>query len=212
MQDGQSLICPSGLERLASAQITLFMDNTLLRIMRLFTLLIAIGLLGNVYSGIASDATWKAFEQALPELSQQDAGKEPSSAVLSASLGQEPQSQESLHHKLGKHDAADREKVDGKVSLSHLSKLLRSEQGDQLYSAPGASQRCLSTAAPHDVAEPPYELAFEIAMPSAPVLSIGFAEQLPIEQYWTLKHPGAGLRLGGWKDANLRYRFSQQAA
>ncbi|QWL05015.1 hypothetical protein JV206_13725, partial [Shewanella indica] len=103
-------------------------------------------------------------------------------------------------------------KVDGKVSLSDLSKLLRSEQGDQLYSAPGARLRCLSMAAQQDVPEPPYELAFEIAMPPAPVLSIGFAEQLPIEQNWTLTHPGAGLRLGGWKDANLRYRFSQQAA
>lgn len=188
------------------------MDNTLLKIMRLFTLLIAIGLLGNVYSGIASDATWKAFEQALPELSQQDADKEPLSIASSTSVGQEPQSQESLQHKLGKHDAADREKVEGKVSLSHLSKLLRSEQGDQLYSAPGTRLRCLSMAAQQDVPEPPYELAFEIAMPPVPVLSIGFAEQLPIEQYWTLKHPGAGLRLGGWKDANLRYRFSQQAA
>ncbi|GGZ30259.1 hypothetical protein C8J23_11541 [Shewanella chilikensis] len=188
------------------------MDTLLLKIMRLFTLLIAIGLLGNVYSGIASDATWKAFEQALPELSQQDADKEPLSIASSTSVGQEPQAQESRHHKFGKHDASGRAEVEGKVSLSHLSKLLRSEQGDQLYSAPGASQRCLSTAAPHDVAEPPYELAFEIAMPPAPLLSIGFAEQLPIEQYWTLKHPGAGLRLGGWKDANLRYRFSQQAA
>ncbi len=188
------------------------MDTLLLKIMRLFTLLIAIGLLGNVYSGIASDATWKAFEQALPELSQQDADKEPLSIASSTSVGQEPQAQESRHHKFGKHDASGRAEVDGKVSLSHLSKLLRSEPGDQLYSAPGTRLRCLSMAAQQDVPEPPYELAFEIAMPPVPVLSIGFAEQLPIEQYWTLKHPGAGLRLGGWKDANLRYRFSQQAA
>lgn len=158
------------------------MKTHLLRFIRRLTLLVAIGLLVSVYSGVASNATWKAFTQA---------------NVTSPVAVQHGDSQASPQSTL----------VPPQVEIHH-----HVVSSDGLWYAPSTSQRCLSMSVLAQIIDPPsYSLAAVLPLPLVPLFSYGYAVALP-RNAWTLSYQSHRLRLNGWQDANLQYRFSQQAS
>lgn len=86
-----------------------------------------------------------------------------------------------------------------------------SAHSDGLWYAPASRERCLSMSALSSVFNPPmYALAIVLPQPVIPQFTKGFAITLP-RHPWTLSYHSRSLRLNGWKESNLRYRFSQQA-
>ena len=99
------------------------------------------------------------------------------------------------------------------VSLTQkqIPTLHNTDNHDGLWYAPATNQRCLSMAEiGSDVDPPAYALVAELPHPIHPLFSYDFASALPRDN-WALLPQTRSLRLNGWKQSNLQYRFIQQA-
>ncbi|MCH1919118.1 hypothetical protein L9G15_06675 [Shewanella sp. A3A] len=156
------------------------MKTHLLQFIHRFTLLVAIGLLVSVYSGVASNATWKAFTPI-----------------------------NTVSHVIMQHGGAADSSPDDSVPQIEIHHHAVSSDG--LWYAPSTRQRCLSMSVLAQIIDPPsYSLAAVLPLPLVPLFSYGYAVALP-SNAWILSYQSHRLRLNGWQDANLQYRFSQQA-
>ena len=75
---------------------------------------------------------------------------------------------------------------------------------------PLISQRLISFAHHEPVnSKPDYLLAHEFPLPPAPSFTIGYRIDFALTLDWALQADNKNIRLSGWKDSNLLYRFSQ---
>lgn len=159
----------------------LSMKTSLLSLMRKLAILLFVGLLVSVYSGVVENTTWKAFahihaesDSKTQQVEQLDFHTSISTTTIPATNSNQVQLDRSLN--------------------------------DGLWYAPTVNQRCISMSGfSFEDDYPEYLLATEILLPDVPELCHGYAVALP-DSPWTLFHPGRG-RLNGWKESNLQYRF-----
>ncbi|WP_076412832.1 hypothetical protein [Shewanella sp. UCD-KL12] len=84
------------------------------------------------------------------------------------------------------------------------------QDGDSSEYVPLVSQRLVNFAQ-HDPisSKPVYLLAHEFFSPPVPSLTIGYRIDFACSLDWALQLNKNSIRLSGWKDSNLQYRFSQ---
>ncbi len=130
--------------------------------MRNLTILLFVGLLVSVYSGVVENTTWKAFAHTHTESESKTQQVEQFDFHISISATNTNKAQ---------HDRS---------------------SNDGLWYAPAVNQRCISmSGSSFENDYPEYMLATEILLPDVPELCHGYAVALP-DYPWTLFHPGRG--------------------